>query len=85
MLQPPYDGFRVINDPSMVDIVEDWSRVRSPGRARRRRSRHKQNIAFVRVPKASMFISGRLGVIIGHPVTIAELMKHVKPLVSHLT
>jgi hypothetical protein len=30
-------GVRIIEDRSLVDYVEDWSKVRSPARARRRR------------------------------------------------
>lgn len=46
------DGVRIIEDDKMVDVTEDWSRVRSRGRAARRRRRgHQQNIRFVGTPK----------------------------------
>jgi hypothetical protein len=40
-------GVRIIESLHMVDRVEDWSRVRSPGRAaRRRRQGHRQNLVI---------------------------------------
>jgi len=47
-----YAGVRIIESLEMVDYVEDWSRVRSPSRAARRRRRgHRQNIRIVAVAK----------------------------------
>lgn len=45
-------GLRSIEDLNMVDAVEDWSEVRSPSRARRRRKRgFRQRIKTIWVPK----------------------------------
>ena len=42
----------IVDDMLMSTLEEDWSRVRSPGRARRRRKRgFPQNICTRRVPK----------------------------------
>lgn len=45
------NGFLIIESPSMTDAVEDWSRVRSPSRAARRRKKHRQNIEVRHVAK----------------------------------
>lgn len=47
-----FGGVQIIEDYNMVEMTEDWSHVRSRGRAiRRRRKGHCQNIKFVRTPK----------------------------------
>jgi len=80
-----YSGVEVREDPFMVDAVEDWTRVRSPSRAaRRRRQGHRQNIATVNVPKPDIYvIFGRI--IVGHPVTIAKFMAKVNALPTPFT
>lgn len=45
--RPPVEvqGYKLILDPTLVDHHEDWSKVRSPGRAKRRERRgHRQRI-----------------------------------------
>lgn len=64
-------GMRVIENAALVDTVEDWSRVRSPGRARRRRHKHRQNIEIVYVPKTEFYQIG--DAIMCHPVMAAKL------------
>lgn len=52
--------------------VEDWSRVRSIGRATRRRKQgHRQNVVIREVPREDFLAFD--GKLIGHPVTIAKL------------
>jgi hypothetical protein len=41
---------RIVESLHCVRFVEDWSRVRSPGRAARRRHKHRQNIVVTQVP-----------------------------------
>ncbi len=55
-----YGGFKIIvDDIAMSKTVEDWSRVRSKGRAARRRKRgFRQNIDFRVVPKMEVFRFG---------------------------
>lgn len=53
-----FGGLRIVEDASLVDTVEDWSRVRSPGRARRRRHKHPQNVRSVHVPKKTAVMFG---------------------------
>lgn len=68
-----YGGLlRIIRDINMTDTVEDWSRVRSPGRARRRRKLgHPQNIVWREVPKKDLFKIG--DAFVGHPETIKAM------------
>lgn len=70
-----YGGLRIIRDINLTDHVEDWSRVRSPGRARRRRKLgHPQNIVYRLVPKKDVF---RIGdTLVMHP-EIAKLMEEM--------
>lgn len=70
-------GLRVIEDASMADIREDWSRVRSPSRAARRRKKgYRQNIDYVLVPKTVVI---RLGnTLVMHPEIARKLRQTVK-------
>ncbi len=69
-----FGGVRVQTDQTLVNLVEDWSRVRSPSRAIRRRKRgHRQNIRTVQVPKPDVFMVGKI--MVGHPETIAKVLK----------
>jgi hypothetical protein len=68
-------GLKVLSSPAMVDgPFEDWSNVRSPGRARRRRRKHRQNIRIYYTPKRE-FIRLLDGTLVGHPAMVAELRK----------
>jgi hypothetical protein len=69
---------RIIEDPRLTNPVEDWSRVRSPSRAaRRRRQGHRQNIRIVHVPKPDIFSLGNGRTFIMHPTVAAELRRQV--------
>lgn len=68
-------GFRIIEDPCMTDTVEDWSRVRSPSRAMRRRRWHMQNIVYRQVPKKEFYRMG--DTLIMHPEMARELRRRV--------
>ena len=70
-------GLRIIEDLNMVDPVEDWSGVRSPARARRRRKRgYRQRIKTIWVPKK---VAYRLpdGSIVMHPEVRRELEREI--------
>lgn len=65
-------GMRIIESVEMVDVVgENWTSVRSPGRARRRRKKHRQNIKPLYAPKKEFLQMGNT--IICHPVMAAKL------------
>lgn len=66
-------GMRIIEDPGMVDWIEDWSDVRSPSRAIRRRKRgFPQRITRRAVPKTVAYsIEGKL---VMHP-EMARLLR----------
>lgn len=67
-------GLRLIETSLMtVGPFEDWSQVRSPSRARRRRAKHQQRIRYYRKPDPNVMIDRANGVIYGHPVTLAHL------------
>jgi hypothetical protein len=52
---------------------EDWSDVRSPSRAKRRRAQgHKQRIRYVQVPDPNFHTIGNQ--VYGHPVTVQKLL-----------
>lgn len=49
-------GMPIIEDRNMVDVVEDWSGVRSKSRAERRRKRgFPQRIVYREVPKKEVY------------------------------
>ena len=71
-------GIRIIEDKNMVDAIEDWSRVRSPGRAARRRRRgHRQNIAVRLVPKPYAYVADD-GRAVMHPDIAAQLRASIE-------
>lgn len=66
-------GMRLLADPRMTEPVEDWSEVRSPSRAaRRRRQGHLQRIRYVERPKPEVYRIGDC--LVAHPDTIAKLL-----------
>lgn len=65
---------RIIEDSSLVVTTEDWSGVRSPGRARRRRRKYPQNIKITSRPSTDSYIVGDK--LICHPATADSLRKH---------
>ncbi len=69
-----FNGLRIFECPEMVVYVgEDWSRVRSPGRARRRRKKHPQNIVALYEPDGRYLIDERRGAIYCHPAMARKL------------
>jgi len=69
-----FRGLRVIrDDANMVEHHEDWSNVRSPGRAKRRRPKHKQCIQICTTPRRDVLVSDTM--LIGHTQTIDAIMK----------
>ncbi|GAB6842318.1 hypothetical protein HNR00_003527 [Methylorubrum rhodinum] len=64
----PSGGLRIVEDPHMTNTVEDWSQVRSPSRAaRRRRQGHRQRIRWVERPKPDIYHVGDM--LVMHPET----------------
>ena len=67
-VRPQFTGLRIITDINMTETVEDWSRVRSPSRAKRRRKLgHRQNIEWRTVPRKDAFRIGND--LVMHPET----------------
>ena len=56
---PSFNGIDIVESIYLTKPYEDWSEVRSPGRARRRMKRgFKQNIRIVQVPDPSVYVIG---------------------------
>ena len=72
---PPqmFAGMRIVVNTVLSVTVEDWSKVRSPGRARRRRSKHKQNITFRQEPTPQCVKIGNT--LLCHPNIVEELRR----------
>ena len=70
------NGMRVVRSDALTRMVEDWSDVRSPSRARRRRRQgHKQRITYVKRDMAHAFAMD--GTLFVGPDTYKRLIKEV--------
>lgn len=77
--QPPSLGaYRVVETLNAVERTEDWSEVRSPARARRRRAKYPQRIKVVEKPCA--FEDQRSRTLFVHPALMIELRRQVPEL-----
>jgi hypothetical protein len=68
----------IVESKLAIEKVEDWSRVRSPSRARRRLAMgHRQNIVTVEKPAAyEINFEGRHQIVI-HPILMAQLNRRL--------
>lgn len=74
-----YCGVRIVEDPNMVDPVEDWSEVRSPSRAKRRKARgFRQRIKTVYVPKKTAYALDNGRMMVMHPEMRRQLEAETK-------
>lgn len=74
-------NFRFIEDIRLTNVFEDWSGVRSPARARRRRRRgFPQRIKTYLVPKPDIYKLNTPGGVIftGHPETIRKFKEKLR-------
>lgn len=71
-----FNGLEIIEDSSLVDTHEDWSEVRSPGRARRRRAKHPQRIKVTYTPKTTAYVMGNTAFM--HPA-MARALRDLVP------
>lgn len=68
-------GMPIVTNRLLTVPAEDWSRVRSPGRARRRMRRgFRQNIRYYDAPTPKAMVIG--GVMYVHPDMLDAIMKH---------
>lgn len=67
-------GLRIVENDMLVKTSEDWSGVRSPGRARRRRAKHRQNIRIVGVPADPVQMGDTIFM---HPATAQRLRQEI--------
>ena len=76
-----FDAVEILENSAMVDYVEDWSRVRSPARARRRRKLgFKQNIRTFIVPKREVISIHGGRTLVMHPEIAKRLREQTKEL-----
>lgn len=69
-----FNGFKLYEVASMtVYVGEDWSRVRSPARARRRRKKHPQNITALYKPSDEILVDENTRSIYCHPAVALKL------------
>lgn len=73
VIQPAPPAPRIVESIFATEEAEDWSRVRSPGRARRRRGKHQQNIRIWRKPAAYKID----GVIYAHPEMVRAMRRAI--------
>lgn len=74
-----FAGVQIVASLHMVHDVEDWSRVRSPGRAaRRRRQGHRQNIVIRSEPRRDAIEIDGGKTLVMHPVVLAEMKEQVR-------
>ena len=79
MIQPSPFGVLIIENASLVDPYEDWSGVRSPGRARRRqRYGYRQNIVIRHKPKDRAYSIDGGRTLIMHPAMAAAFRAATK-------
>lgn len=72
----PNAGCIIENIHMVAGPFEDWSRVRSPSRAKRRRAKHRQNIRLYYTPRKD-FLKLPDGTMVGHPATVRHLMRTI--------
>lgn len=68
-------GMRIFENDKLLVATgeEDWSRVRSPGRARRRRHKHRQNIVQVMKPDPNFYVDKARNAVYCHPAMAQAL------------
>lgn len=67
-------GMPIVTNRLLTVPAEDWSRVRSPSRARRRMHRgFRQNVRYYDAPTPKAMVIG--GVMYVHPDMLDEIMK----------
>ncbi len=69
----PFGSTQFFVTPNAVEYVDDWSRVRSPSRARRRMAKYRQNIQKMAKPAAYQF-GGAIHI---HPELYRELKRQI--------
>lgn len=76
----PFHGMALVESSHLtIPGPDDWSRVRSPGRARRRLKRgYRQNIRPTLLPNPPLFVCEGEGKVFGHPATLATLRRQIE-------
>lgn len=70
---------RIMTNKLLTEEVEDWSRVRSPSRARRRMKQgHRQNVRIVTVPSKKVIHDRERNIMYCHPDLYRQIQEHVE-------
>lgn len=79
MIDNFYNGTKIsINDQLMSETIEDWSKIRSPSRAKRRMKRgYKQNISFKIIPKEDIIVLKDQNLMVMHSQTLNKLQTEI--------
>lgn len=69
---------RIVEDASLVDYVEDWSKVRSPSRARRRLRRGiRKSIPMKSVPNKTVYSIDNGRTLVMHPEVARAMERQI--------
>lgn len=69
---------KIVESVYMTEVIEDWTRVRSPSRAKRRmRYGHRQNIQYHTVPRRDVISLDGGRTLVCHPAVLRELGKRL--------
>lgn len=70
----------LVADPKLIVEVEDWSKVRSPSRAKRRQKKgHPQNVVRLTAPDPRVYFSPDRSSLHAHPSTLARVRAMLAP------
>ncbi|GAN49653.1 hypothetical protein ACXR8U_14025 [Methylobacterium radiotolerans] len=77
---PHIGGIRIVASEAMpTNTVEDWTEVRSPSRAaRRRRQGHRQRIIYRQEPRREILYAEAQNLMFMHPVVLREFQAALK-------
>lgn len=72
-----YMGYDVIKSFHMVETVYDWSKCRSPSRAKRRMKKHPQHVVITTVPRKDILFIESQRLMVCHPATYDAIIKEL--------
>jgi hypothetical protein len=77
---------RIVEDASLVDYVEDWSKVRSPSRARRRLKRGiRKSLPMKAVPNKTVYSIDNGRVLVMHPEVARAMERQLTAQIDRMT
>jgi hypothetical protein len=74
----------IVEDASLVDYVEDWSKVRSPSRARRRIKRGiRKSLPMKAIPSKTVYSIDNSRMLVMHPEVARAMERHIAAQIDH--